>query len=136
MKIAVTSLKNIGLESPVASHFGHAPYFTILNIDDDFKIVNVEVITNGSTGEAHRPGAVPAMLIKNGVNMLITGALGQRAFQLFQSNNIAVIPGAMNFDVKNAYNAYIAGELKAYGSYQVGTHHKVKDLHPGHNHHH
>ena len=134
MKIAVTSLEGVGLKSPVAAHFGHAPYFTILDINNDFEIIDVNVITNQSTGEAHRPGMVPAMLIKQGVNMLITGALGQRAFQLFQNNNISVVPGAMNIDVEGAYNAYIRGELKAHENYGMDTHHNVNHLHPEHHH--
>ena len=135
MIIAVTSLENTGLKSQVASHFGHAPFFTLLNIDDKFNIENIKILQNQMTGENHKPGMVPRMLMNEGVNMLITGALGQRAFQLFNSNNIAVVPNAMNITVENAYNEYLSGNLKAHGSYNTNTHHNVNHLHPEHHNH-
>ena len=100
MLIAVTSANNQGLKSEIAPHFGHAPYFTLLEVDNDFKIETIKIMENPMTGENHRPGMVPVMLMNQGVNMLITGALGQRAFQLFNSNGISVVPNAMNMTVK------------------------------------
>jgi predicted Fe-Mo cluster-binding NifX family protein len=132
MLIAVTSLQNTGLESPVASHFGHAPFFTLLDIDEKFNIMEVKVLENQMTGENHKPGMVPKMLMNQGVNMLITGALGQRAFEMFNSNNIAVVPNAMDITVKTAYDEYLAGNLKAHGTYGTETHHNVSHLHPEH----
>ncbi len=134
MLIAVTSMQDTGLNSQVAAHFGHAPFFTILDVDNDFKVKNVKVLQNQMTGDAHRPGMVPRMLMNEGVNMLITGALGQRAFQLFESNNIAVVPNAMNITVETAFNEYLSGNLKAHGSYNMETHHNVSHLHPEHHH--
>jgi len=134
MLIAVTSLQNTGLESLVASHFGHAPFFTILDVDNDFNIKDIKVLQNQMTGENHKPGMVPKMLMNEGVSMLITGALGQKAFQLFESNNIAVVPNAMNITVKTAYDEYLSGNLKAHGTYNMETHHNVSHLHPEHHH--
>ena len=34
MKIAVTAEDNNGLESVVAQHFGHAPYFILVDVED------------------------------------------------------------------------------------------------------
>ena len=134
MLIAVTSMQDKGLDSPVAAHFGHAPYFTLLDVDDNFNIKEVKVLENPMTGENHRPGMVPVMLMREGVNMLITGALGQRAFEMFASNNISVVPNAVNYTVGEAFREYLSGSLKAYGSYDMNTHHNVGHLHPEHHH--
>ena len=134
MLIAVTSMENTGLKSPVAAHFGHAPYFTLIDVDNEFKIREVKVMQNPMTGENHRPGMVPALLMKHGVDMLITGALGQRAFTLFAANNISVVPNAVNNTVEGAFSDYLSGKLKAYGTYDMNTHHNVSHLHPEHHH--
>ena len=57
MKIAVTAETNNGLDSMVAQHFGHAPFFILVDMEDN-EVCAVQTVANPfATG--HQPGQIP-----------------------------------------------------------------------------
>lgn len=105
MKIAVASDgKN------VSGHFGHCEGFTIYNVEND-KELKKEFVKN----PGHKPGFLPVFLKDLGVEVIISGGMGETAQNLFKNNNIQVVVGATGFS-DDSVQAYVAGNLKSTGS--------------------
>jgi predicted Fe-Mo cluster-binding NifX family protein len=105
----------------VAQHFGHAPFYKLFKIEQQ-RIVSVEVIPN----PGHRPGYLPVFLHEHGVEVMITGGMGESALKLFQAQEIRVITGISGHPDR-VIDQYLADELKP-NSEPCGHHHE----HHGH----
>jgi predicted Fe-Mo cluster-binding NifX family protein len=110
MKIAVSSNDNAGLESTVSGHFGHCPFFTIVNVDDK-KIGNVQSLEN-PFAQGHQPFEIPAFLQSQGVQVIMSGGMGGRAIDFFKQNGIEVITGCAG-KVQESIENYLAGNISA-----------------------
>jgi len=84
MKIMVPLDDNQGLKSRVCSHFGRAPYFAIINIEDGK--VSLEIIEN-PRGKGIRAGE---LALKLGVNGVVVKDIGFRALEMLRSAGIEV----------------------------------------------
>lgn len=89
----------------VAQHFGRCPEYTILEVKD-CDILNTEIIEN----PGHKPNFLPNYLNDLNVDIVLAGGMGQKAFNLFQQNNIEVVTGASGL-VKDSVKAYLNNEL-------------------------
>jgi predicted Fe-Mo cluster-binding NifX family protein len=105
IKIAVASEKEI-----VTEHFGHCTNFNIFETEND-QITKSESIPN----PGHKPGFLPNFLNDMGVNVVISGGMGEGAIDIFNEKGIEVIVGASG-DAKEAVNEYLKGTLKSTGS--------------------
>lgn len=96
-------------EGKLCMHFGHCEKFAVLDVDQASK-----KITNRTdlVPPPHAPGVLPVWLHENGVTMVIAGGMGQRAQQIFASNDIEVLVGAPADSPENLVAAYLAGTLK------------------------
>jgi predicted Fe-Mo cluster-binding NifX family protein len=83
----------------VEEHFGHCKEFAV------YEIVNGELTsTEYLTSPAHTPGALPNFLATKSVNTIISGGMGQKAIDIFQSNKIEVVlsvKGSIESNLKN-----------------------------------
>lgn len=61
---------------------------------------------------AHRPGAYPKFLADYGVSIIITGGLGNEAYQIFHQNNIKVFVGVCLEKPEDLVRSYLKDELK------------------------
>ncbi len=91
MKIAFTSDEKRGLESTMSYHFGHCPYFVIVDIEGN-KVSKVESIEN-PLAESHNPGELPGFMKDLGVEVIATGGMGPRAQEFFKQFGIKPIIG-------------------------------------------
>jgi predicted Fe-Mo cluster-binding NifX family protein len=66
MKIAVASERKF-----VSGHFGHCEGFTVYEVDEN-KVLKKDFIQN----PGHRPGFLPDYLKELGVNVIISGGMG------------------------------------------------------------
>lgn len=105
MKIAVASEKEM-----VTEHFGHCVNFNIFEAEND-QIIKSESIAN----PGHKPGFLPNFLNDMGVNVIISGGMGQGAIDIFNEKGIEVITGAAG-NAKAAASSYLKGELVSTGS--------------------
>ena len=94
----------------VTGHFGHCDSFMLYDAEND-KIVKEESVEN----PGHKPGFLPNFLADKGVNVIISGSMGQGAVDIFNERNVEVITGASG-DAKTAVERYLKGELKSTGS--------------------
>ena len=83
MKIAISADGD-----EVCAHFGRAPQFSIITIEDN-KVLEKKVLSN----PGHSVGSIPQFLNENGAKTIITGGMGHRAIQFFTDYGIDVIMG-------------------------------------------
>lgn len=76
-KIAIPVGDERGLEDRVFEHFGYAPAFAIVTVENS-EIRNVETLENPYSG-THQPGQVPGFLASKGIDLLICIEMGPRA---------------------------------------------------------
>ena len=105
MKIAVASEREM-----VTSHFGHCENFNIYEAEGN-KIVKSTSVQN----PGHKPGFLPNFLNDMGVNVIISGGMGQGAVEIFNEKGIEVITGAEG-QAKKAAEEYLKGNLMSTGS--------------------
>ncbi|MGC9172133.1 NifB/NifX family molybdenum-iron cluster-binding protein [Caldisericum sp.] len=92
MKIAFVTDEAKGLESLISEHFGHAPYFVIVEVEGD-DVKNVESIANPYAG-AHAHDEVVNFLKEKGVEMVVSGNMGEHMMSAFDEAGIDVVVGA------------------------------------------
>jgi len=105
MKIAVASENEM-----VTEHFGHCVNFNIFETEG-MKIISKESIQN----PGHKPGFLPVFLSERGVNVIISGGMGQGAIDIFNEKDIEVITGASGM-AEAAVKHYVEGTLVSMGS--------------------
>ncbi len=98
-----------GLDARLSQHFGRAPYFTVVELDEKGKVLNLQTVPNRSEhfGGMGRPSENIMRLRPNSV---ITYGMGPRALNMFQNANIAVLQ-ANKYIVKDLIDAYNRDEL-------------------------
>lgn len=109
MKIAVSSTAK-GLESQASPIFGRCPFFVIVETKEN-EIKNSKTIENKANSQFSGAGITAAELVGNeDVKIVISGAAGPRAFQVFNKIGIKVFKSVTG-TVKENIKKYLAGEL-------------------------
>jgi len=94
-----------GENGQVSNHFGHCQKFIIFDTEDS-RIIQRETLVN----PGHKPGFLPQHLADRGVNVVISGGMGQGAADYFNEKEIQVIVGAKG-EADKAVEAYLRGSL-------------------------
>lgn len=93
----------------IAGHFGHCENFNI------YKIENNEIVEEKSLpNPGHKPGFLPNYLNEQGVDIIMSGGIGQSAVDIFNEKGIAVISGVEGSS-REAVVDYINNRLAASG---------------------
>jgi predicted Fe-Mo cluster-binding NifX family protein len=108
MKIAVTAENNNGLESIVAQHFGHAPFFILADVENG-EVSATQGIAN-PFAEHHQPGQIPGFVKEQNADVILSGGMGGRAIQFFEQAGIKAATGATG-TVRQALENYFGGKL-------------------------
>jgi predicted Fe-Mo cluster-binding NifX family protein len=109
MRIAVTAETDQGLQAPVAQHFGHAPYFVLVETDAA-EVTEVEVLAN-PFAEAHQPGQIPQFISDQRADVMLSGGMGGRAIQFFTQLGIQPATGAAG-TVAESIGAFLDGRVR------------------------
>ncbi len=109
MKIAVTAENSNGLDSLVAQHFGHAPYFILVDVENG-EIGAVQGVAN-PYAESHQPGQIPQFIHAQNANVILSGGMGGRAIEFFAQLGVKAATGAAG-TVRQALENYFGGALK------------------------
>ncbi len=91
----------------LCAHFGHCEKFAIVETEDN-KVTKEEFISP----PVHQPGVYPKFLAKQGVHVIISGGMGQRALDLFAQNNIEVCMGVNAEAPSKLVELYLDSQLK------------------------
>ena len=108
MKIAITAESNNGLESTVAQHFGHAPYFILVDVENG-EVTATQGVANPFVN-GHAPGQIPGFIHEQHADVMLSGGMGGRAIQFFQQAGIQAATGASG-TVRQALESYLGGKL-------------------------
>ena len=108
-KIAFTADEPKDLESVISYHFGHCPFFVIVEVNDGNVIKKVESIEN-PYAQSHDPGELPAFIHTLGADIIVTGGMGPRAQEFFMQYGIKPIVGAYG-KVKDVLKELLKGEF-------------------------
>jgi predicted Fe-Mo cluster-binding NifX family protein len=108
MKIAITAENNNGIESMVAQHFGHAPYFILVDVENS-QVTATQGVANPFVN-GHAPGQIPGFIQEQNANVMLSGGMGGRAIQFFEQAGIKAATGA-NGTVRQALENYLGGKL-------------------------
>jgi len=109
MKIAITAENNNGLESLVAQHFGHAPFFVLVDVENG-EVSAVQGVAN-PFAQAHQPGEIPDFVKQQNADVILSGGMGGRAIEFFEQAGIKAATGASG-TVRQALEHYFGGKLK------------------------
>lgn len=133
MLVVVTAENDAGLKAPVSGHFGHSPYFSVIELIDG-KVEKVKPRPNPHAVD-HKPGQVPTFVKDLGAEVIITGGMGENAAKIFEKFGIQAFAGAEG-TVEQALAAYIAGELSTAKACAHDGHGHGHDHDHGGGHHH
>jgi predicted Fe-Mo cluster-binding NifX family protein len=118
MKLAVSSRGN-SLQSPLDPRFGRTRYLVVVDTETGaFSAVDNAVNQNAVQGAGIQSGKRVAEL---GVEGLITGHVGPKAFSALQAAGVKIYPGAAG-TVADAIEQFKSGKLQAAASADVEGH--------------
>jgi len=109
-RLVVPVLDESGLSAQLSGHFGRAPYFAVIDLDENGSISSQKTVPNVSEhfgGTGHPPDRI----LQLRPNALITYGMGPRALAIFQNARVAVLR-ANTSTVKGIIAAYKNDELE------------------------
>lgn len=119
MKIAITS-QGPDLTSQVDLRFGRAKNFIVLDTDTgEFSAHDNTQNMNAAQGAGIQAGRT---VVELGVEAVVTGNVGPKAFATLQAGNIEVHQIAAGGTVKEVFEKFKAGELPAIDKANVQGH--------------
>lgn len=109
MKLCVPTVGQAGLKEKVNAHFGSAPCFTVVDLDN----YSLQVIDNSNAHHEHGTCNPTAAIAGQGVDAVVCGGMGMRAVQILNGQGIKVYitDGETVEDVVNDYKAGNLAEL-------------------------
>jgi predicted Fe-Mo cluster-binding NifX family protein len=133
MKIAISTDSG-----RVSGHFGRAPEFTFVTIENN-RVVEKKVLQN----PGHSVGSIPQFVNQHGADYMITGGMGHRAEAFFNQYGIEVILGVtgriddiikkiIDGTLKGGESLCAPGRGKGYGVEKIHT--EADDEHQHHHH--
>lgn len=90
----------------LCAHFGHCESFYVVVVEKD-RIIKEDMIIP----PAHEPGLYPAWIAELGVKTVIVMGIGEKAKALFQKENIQVIIGVRNQNLRELVKDYLGNSL-------------------------
>jgi predicted Fe-Mo cluster-binding NifX family protein len=108
-RIIIPAEDGNGLNARLSEHFGRAPYFIIVDLEDN-NISSVQVVSNESE---HFGGfGLPSnRILQFRPNAVITYGMGPRALSIFQGAGVAVLRANADI-VKDVVEAYRRDKLE------------------------
>lgn len=89
MRIAIPSETSEGLASMRSGHFGHTPYFTIVEYDENMNIVAATSVPNVDH-DTYGCGGVIEYVLSLGVDGILTAGMGMPPLMRFTESGVIV----------------------------------------------
>jgi predicted Fe-Mo cluster-binding NifX family protein len=110
VRIVIPVVDESGLNSRISEHFGRTPYFAVLDVDVEGKVVKQKTVPNA--GEHFGGGGRRASFILGlKPNVIIVYGMGPRGLSIYQRERVPVLRANAN-TVKDVVAAYNKDELK------------------------
>ena len=110
VRVVVPVVDEKGKNALLSEHFGRAPFFAVVDIDEKGQAVDLKIIPNVSEhfgGTGHPPDRI----LQLNPNAVITYGMGPRALGIFQNARVAVLRTNAKTE-KAVINAYNRDELE------------------------
>ncbi|MGF3522749.1 MAG: NifB/NifX family molybdenum-iron cluster-binding protein [Candidatus Bathyarchaeia archaeon] len=109
-RVIIPIEEETGLDSPIAQHFGRAPYFAVIDLDDNHNVLTVKAELNrgehaGGSGHAHEH------LLTLKPNVFVTYGMGLGCLRTLQSFGVTVLKAA-GATVKETLEQFKEGKLE------------------------
>lgn len=89
MRVVIPCEDYQGLSSMRSGHFGHAPWLTVVDLDDEQQVMAIHAIRNAEHGEGGC-GNVIAYVLGLQANAIIAAGMGMRPLMAFSQNGVDV----------------------------------------------
>jgi len=109
-RIVIPTIDNGGLNARVSEHFGRAPYFTVVDLDEKGNVVSVNTVENTGEHFGGRGRAKDQILTLNPTAVIVYD-MGPRALTGFQEARVAVLRANTEI-VKDLISAYKEDKLE------------------------
>jgi predicted Fe-Mo cluster-binding NifX family protein len=100
-----------GLDAPLAHHFGRAPFFAIVELDEKQKTLTIKTEPNRSEHMGGAPGHSHESFLALKPDIVIAYTMGPGALHTFQDAGVIVLEAIAN-TVKGNIESFKAGKLK------------------------
>lgn len=100
-----------GLEAQVAHHFGRAPYFAIVELDETQETPKVRTEPNRSEHMGGAPGHSHESFLALKPDVVVAYSMGPGALNTFQNAGVTVLEATSN-TVKSNIESYKEGKLQ------------------------
>ena len=110
MKIAIPSETADGMASMRSGHFGHTPYFTVVEYDDDMNIVGAEPVKNVDHDQ-YGCGGVIEYVLSLGVDGILTVGMGRPPLMRFTQNGVIVYSEGYTPNVGDVAQLFAQGKV-------------------------
>ncbi|GEM_PF-1111484 len=114
MKIGVASSLPEGLDSPVDERFGRCFMWTVVEVDDNKKVINVELYENDARNARSGAGIQSTQFLSQlGCSVAIAANFGPTAFTALNSLGFEIIQCDLQLTVQEALDRYLSGKYKS-----------------------
>jgi predicted Fe-Mo cluster-binding NifX family protein len=110
VRIVVPVSDDRGVDAQLSQHFGRAPFYVVVDLDEEGHVISQKTIANTSE-HFGGVGLPPDRILQLKPNALITYGLGSKALKIFQDADVAVLRTEAN-TVKEVVKAYNNDELQ------------------------
>ena len=122
MKIAIPSETADGLAATRSGHFGHTPYFTIVEYDADMNIVSAEAVKNVDHDQFGCGGVIEYVL-GLGVDGILTVGMGRPPLMRFTENGVIVYSEVQTPNVGDVAKLFAEGKVDRMSPDAACNHH-------------
>jgi predicted Fe-Mo cluster-binding NifX family protein len=110
VRIVVPVSEEKGIDSQLSQHFGRAPFYAFIDLDEKRQVIGQGIIANTSE-HFGGVGLPPDRILQLKPSALVTYGLGSKALRIFQDAGVAVLRTEAN-NVREVVNSYINNELQ------------------------
>jgi len=110
VRIVVPVSDDKGIDAQLSQHFGRAPFYAIIDLDEKGQVIGQGTIANTSE-HFGGVGLPPDRILQLKPKALVTYGLGSKAIKMFQDAGVAVLRTEAN-TVREVVRAYNNDELQ------------------------
>jgi len=110
VRIVVPVSDEKGIDAQLSQHFGRAPFYAIIDLDEKGQVIGQGTIANTSE-HFGGVGLPPDRILQLKPKALVTYGLGSKALRVFQNVGVAVLRTEAN-TVREVVRAYNNNELQ------------------------
>ncbi|MBR3318106.1 MAG: dinitrogenase iron-molybdenum cofactor biosynthesis protein [Atopobiaceae bacterium] len=110
MRVVVPCETNEGLASIRSGHFGHAPWLTVVDYDDEMNLLSVTAVRNADHDTAGCAGVIEHVMGLD-ADAIITAGMGMPPLMRFTQAGIVVYADRVTPGVQDVLVKFAAGDV-------------------------